>query len=262
MQECSLDLDSPGAEAPPRLWAEVPLHPATDAPRALGAIRAGLSLKRAGDMGRCAADPSRFAPGREAFLRSAGLSAYPLYACRQVHSRTVLAVGDAAPDELDRAEADGLLTDRPGLLLTVTVADCLPIFLVDPGRGVIGLLHSGWRGTGIVQNAVELMRSRYGCLPEDLHVTIGPGIGGCCYRVDPQRAALFGSRFGQGAVRLDAGAPYLDLRAANLGLLEAMGVRRVTVVRDCTACTPQLASYRRDGARFVRMLAFIGAAGA
>jgi YfiH family protein len=254
MQECTLDLD----QAP--LTAAVPLSPG--AAHAPWLIRAGISLKRAGDMGRVTANPRLFPPARTALLQAAGLADYKVFACRQVHSQTVLKVGDSSPEELGLREADGLLTDRPDALLTVTVADCLPIFLADPLRGVIGLLHSGWRGTGIVERAVELMRSDYGCPPEALAVTIGPGIGSCCYRVEEQRADTFRRLFGEAAVRRRNEDPYLDLRAANLHLLDRLGVRNVTVVRDCTACTPQLASYRRDGASFVRMLAFIGAAGA
>jgi len=229
--------------------------------RAAG-ILAGLSLKSAGDMGRSDAEPRPFLPERAEFLRSAGLEGYRVYACRQVHSQAVLAVGGQSPEELDRLQADGLVTDRPGVLLTATVADCLPIYLADPRRGVIGLLHSGFRGTGIVEQAVTLLEQAYGCAPRDLWVTIGPGIGSCCYRVDGERAALFRSRFGECAVRRQGEHPHLDLRAANLALLARLGVRRVTVVRDCTACAPQLASFRRDGAPFVRMLAFIGVAGA
>jgi hypothetical protein len=225
-------------------------------------VCAGISLKGAGDMGRSAEDSGRFSPGRAAFLRAAGLAGRRVFASRQVHSQEVLVVGEGSPDEVNRVEADGLLTDRPDALLTVTVADCLPIFLVDPERGVIGLLHSGWQGTGIVERAVRLLASAYGSDPAALRVTIGPGIGGCCYRVDAERAALFRRRFGDDAVRAHDDGPHLDLRAANLALLERLGVSHVTVVRDCTACSPPLASYRRDGAAFVRMLAFIGAAGA
>jgi YfiH family protein len=256
MQECTLDL----THAP--LAAEVPLPLPPSARYGRWPIRAGISLKRAGDMGRTAADPRLFGPDRAVFLRAAGLADYEVFACRQVHSRTVLEVGDSSPETISLLEADGLLADRPGALLTVTVADCLPIFLADPVRGVIGLLHSGWQGTGIIERAVELMGRSYGCPPEALSVAIGPGIGSCCYRVEEQRASSFRGAFGEAAIRVRDGKPYLDLRAANLRLLDRLGVRNVTVVRDCTACVPQLASYRRDGPSFVRMVAFIGAADA
>ena len=67
----------------------------------------------------------------------------------------------------------------------------LPIFLVDPVTGAFGLVHSGWKGTGIVHAALESMMAAFGTDPRDVSVTIGPGIGPCCYRVPEERARVF-----------------------------------------------------------------------
>ena len=86
---------------------------------------------------------------------------------------------------LDYSDVDGLVTDEPGLCLTTFYADCVPLFFLDPVKKVIGLSHSGWRGTvgKIGKKTVEVMRSEYGCHPEDILAAIGPSICQTCYEV-------------------------------------------------------------------------------
>jgi YfiH family protein len=140
------------------------------------------------------------------------------------------------------------------------VADCLPILVYDRRGGAFALLHSGWRGTGIVTEGVRVLRERFGAEPDCLAAVIGPGIGACCYAVDAERAELFRRQFGEGTVReAPDGRTFLDLRAANAVLLEAAGVREVHAAAECTACTAGLSSFRREGPGFARMVAFIGA---
>jgi copper oxidase (laccase) domain-containing protein len=123
-------------------------------------------------------------------------------------------------------------------------------------------VHSGWKGTGIVVEAVRAMTIEFGSRAADIAVTIGPGIGPCCYTVPIERHEQFRADFGDRAVQrgLD-GSFRLDLRAANAALLEREGVGQVSIVADCTSCNPQLGSFRREGPGFTRMLAFIGAGG-
>jgi hypothetical protein len=155
-------------------------------------------------------------------------------------------------------EGDGLLSPRGEAVLAVTVGDCLPIFLADRRTGSFGILHSGWKGTGILASAVEMLRGRSGARPGDISVTLGPGIGSCCYEVESARYALFLRRYGPTSVRRLRDRLFLDLQAANLQILEEAGVEEVTVVRACSSCTSALSSFRRDGPSFARMLAFIG----
>ncbi len=180
-------------------------------------------------------------------------------AVRQVHSRRVLVVDGREPADLEAEEADGLVSSGRDVLLTVTVADCLPIFLADPDAGAFAVVHAGWRGTGIAAVAVQLMTG-LGARPERISAVIGPGIGPCCYSVPEERYAVFLSEFGEAAALRGAdGRFFVDLRRANLSVLEAAGVTRVSVVTDCTCCTPALGSFRRQGPKdFTRMLAFIG----
>ncbi len=217
----------------------------------------GISLLPAGDM---ALSRRAAFPDRARFLAALGVPADRVFALRQVHSRRVVVLAGLAPQDLEATEADGMLSDRQDVLLTVTVADCLPIVLVDTRRGVFGIVHSGWKGTGIAAEAVRLMRESFGTRPPDIAVTIGPGIGACCYRVPGERAALFEAEHGPGTVVYGAdGTPRLDLRAANVALLERAGVENIAVASDCTCCTPDLASFRRQGAaQFTLMLAYVG----
>ena len=100
---------------------------------------------------------------------------------RQVHGRAVLRVTAAGA----AGDADGLATDRQGLMLGVLTADCVPVLLVDTQLRAVAAVHAGWRGTatGIVGAAVQAMQDQFGSEPEDLLATVGPSIGPCCYQV-------------------------------------------------------------------------------
>jgi YfiH family protein len=234
------------------LWAPIPIDDT-------GVFHAGLSLAAAGDMGLNAPGS---AGRRDAFLRSLGWRGSDAYAVRQVHSRKIAPVDAMSPAECAVLEADGMACAAVDKLLTVTVADCLPLFVADRRSGTYTLVHSGWKGTGIVRAAVNLMKTEYGSAGRDLRAVIGPGIGACCYRVSRERWEEFRGEFGPAAVcgaRVGEDDDYrLDLRRANVELLRGEGVSDIAVVVDCTACSPALGSFRRQGPQaFTRMLAFM-----
>ena len=193
------------------------IEPVTMRPFASGVLAvpvneafAGLvSLRTMGDMR---------APGalRE-FLGRAGLAPARLRRVLQVHSRRVVADvtrGRLAPPAGRRRQvpgmqwapvpADGLIAGprsaAAGVTLMVTAADCVPILVAAPG-GAYALLHSGWRGTGIVAAAVDGLRRRFAVAPSSLSVVLGPAIGACCYQVDAARYRCFRDRYGSAAVR-------------------------------------------------------------
>ena len=85
--------------------------------------------------------------------------------------------------ERDYSDVDGLITNEPEVVLTTFFADCVPIFLVDPVKNAIGLVHSGWRGTvgKISQAAILRMQEEYGSRPEDILAAVGPSICQDCY---------------------------------------------------------------------------------
>src|SRR5690606_25438459 len=90
--------------------------------------------------------------------------------------------------------ADGHATMLADLLLAVSVADCIPVSLVDPGRRAIALLHAGWRGVaaGIITEGIAALRRLAGSSPADLHLHLGPAICGSCYEVGPEVYAALG----------------------------------------------------------------------
>jgi YfiH family protein len=150
------------------------------------------------------------------------------------------------------AHCDVLVTDRPGLPLLGTFADCYPLLLFDPGRRVLALAHAGWRGTtaGVAAAAVQALVAEYGCRPSDLVAGLGPGICGTCYEVGSDVAV----RFDPAVVSRREGRYFLDLGAALRRQLETAGVGAavIHVHPACTRETPELASHRRcpDGTRF------------
>jgi len=150
-------------------------------------------------------------------------------------------------------DADGHVTDSKGILLGVTVADCVPVFLVDPGERVVGLLHAGWRGAaaGILELGIELLGDEFGSLPEDIHLHLGPAICGECYEVGSEvHIAL-------GLPEPDGPGP-VDLRGhlASRALAAGVGEARITESAWCTLCegSPFFSHRRGDSGRQVGFL--------
>jgi copper oxidase (laccase) domain-containing protein len=146
------------------------------------------------------------------------------------------------------------------------VADSLPVFLLDKEKGYWAALHSGWKGTGIVLKALEIMKNA-GTATEAIAAVLGPCIQSCCYCVDEERAKQFETKFGRplpddpmGPVtRRDESHWYINLQAANARLLSAAGVRHISYCTDCTFTDPGLGSFRREGGQsYTRMIAMAG----
>lgn len=229
-----------------------------------GVVSCALSLASAGDQGF---DEAGRGPGRPALFRSLGLEPERVAARRQTHFREVLVLDPSAPvpgfSELP--PGDGLVVGDGGPHLSVTVADCLPVYLLDTRSGAYAVLHSGWKGTGIVAVALRLMAEAWGTSPASVAAVLGPCIRGCCYEVDVDRAASFRGEFGSlptplgPCVREAEGRFFIDLQAANAGLLAAAGVEHAAVCQNCTFEDGRLGSYRRQGpAGFTRMVAVVG----
>lgn len=105
----------------------------------------------------------------------------------QVHGIRVAAYSNRHPFHAPPAEgfedvADAMVTDIPGIFLTLQVADCQPVFLVDPVRSVVAAVHSGWRGSigNIAGRTVHVMVDAFGCRLENIFAGIGPSLGPCC----------------------------------------------------------------------------------
>lgn len=172
-----------------------------------------------------------------------------LVTLHQVHSAKAISV--SAPTPLDaRPEADALVTDRPGLLLGILTADCVPILFADPARGVVGAAHAGWKGAlgGIAEATIEAMTS-LGATREGIACAIGPCIGRASYEVsegferpflerDPEDIRFF-SAGRTGHLQFDI-AGYVSARLA------AAGIGTITMLDEDTCSQPErFFSYRR-----------------
>jgi YfiH family protein len=194
-------------------------------------------------------------------LSDAWPDAARLAMARQVHSTRVLEA-DGRTGYI--GEADALIANRPGLLIGIRTADCVPILLADARRRAVASVHAGWRGTAgeIARHALEALRRTYGTEAADVHVAIGPAIGPCCYEVGPEVARRFAAWFEE--LRGINRPVKIDLPAANrLQLIDA-GVppEQIYSGAPCTFCAAdQFYSYRREGSRAGRMIAAIGIRG-
>lgn len=169
----------------------------------------------------------------------------------QVHGRHVAV---AAPGE-PRSEGDGIVTDQPDVVLLVRAADCVPVLLADPAAGVLGAAHAGRPGVaaGVVPATVAAMRDLGA---RDVTAWIGPHVCGACYEVpadlqDEVAAAVPATR-----ATTSWGTPSLDLGAGVRAQLEEAGAQVVDVAA-CTRESPDLFSYRRDGAGSGRLAGLI-----
>jgi polyphenol oxidase len=216
-----------------------------------------LSLASQGSMKQ--GDPACVS-NRDAFLLGLGIEAERARSLSLAHSRSVVFLSG---NEDAALPADGILLREPSLAATLTVADCMPIWILDRESGAFGLLHSGWRGTGILAVAIRNLLGRFGSNPASISVILGPAIGSCCYNVPIERAEAFASEHGEKAVSKSGGEWRLDLRAANVAIAESAGVGHLLSIEACTSCDERLGSYRRQGpVSFTRMLAVCGSSGA
>jgi YfiH family protein len=214
---------------------------------------------------------------------------WPSVAMRQIHSSAIHCVTELPQQPL---AGDGLITDRPGILLSVRVADCLPVLLADPVRRAVGAFHAGWRGTlaRIVEKGVGELRRQFGSDPADLKAAIGPGIHRCCYEVGEDfrdkfaaqfsyADALFEEVFSSDPVHrkypllfMNMRAPghgdppstlHLDLVEANRRQLLDAGVSEQNIWTSdlCTSCRTDLFfSHRKEKGVTGRMMGAIGIA--
>lgn len=183
-----------------------------------------------------------------------------------VHVVTPEDLGPEWPAEkpLHRQYVDGMVTDIPDVLLTVFGGDCPSVYIADPVRKAIGLVHAGWKGTlgKIPAVAIANMVVRFDCDPGDMYAAIGPGICRDCYEMGDEVYDAFARQWSSGdaemifsrypAVDADGneipgGKYHLDLREANrLTLLRAgIPADHISVSNVCTRCNADIFySYR------------------
>lgn len=166
----------------------------------------------------------------------------------QVHDSKIKVVGKedrgkGIVRESDIIGYDALVTDKEEVALVTFYADCVPVFLFDPEKRVIALVHSGWRGTvkEISRETIKLMEARFGCNPERLEAVIGPSIGSCCFEVDSEvhsefiRAIPYSENF---CTEAENGKWKIDLKSIIRFSMNESGVNlnNICISNYCTKC--------------------------
>ncbi|SLN50224.1 peptidoglycan editing factor PgeF [Pseudooctadecabacter jejudonensis] len=176
-----------------------------------------------------------------------GVPLHALMGVHQVHSPDVVTITSPTPD---RPKADALVTNQPGLALSILTADCQPVLFADPNAGVIGAAHAGWKGAlaGVLENTLTAMES-LGANRANTTAIIGPSISQRAYEVGPEffedfitQDPAFARFFAQGT----GDRMMFDLPALGLYRLREAGVGHAEWTRHCTYSDPdRFFSYRR-----------------
>lgn len=215
-------------------------------------------------------DPARVRENRRRFARAVGFDEQMVVCGQQVHGNRVAYVDEgSAGAGYERAETavpavDGLVTDRPGVILWLVFADCVPVLAFDPTRPAVGIAHAGWRGTvsGIARELLRTMAEHVGSRPADVLVAVGPSIGPCCYEIGDDVVAATRQAFADlPPLTTVGGRMSLDLWQANHRRLTEAGVgtSRIALCGLCTRChADEFYSHRGQRGRAGRMAAVIG----
>jgi purine-nucleoside/S-methyl-5'-thioadenosine phosphorylase / adenosine deaminase len=243
---------------------------------------------------------------RKGFLGALSAGGFDLAEVHQIHSTLVFRVlrarggklqylpsGYSLPSRTGRPtpQGDALITNEPGILLSVRSADCVPVLLLDPERRAVAAIHAGWKGMlgCIAEKTVGEMRRLFGSRPAAMFAAIGPSIRACCYEVGEDLAGAFCGRFAEGDrfVREPpedrrgrdpypppfvsqkppghgtdrAPRPHLDLVAAARYQLRRAGLlsSHIELADFCTSCRADLFfSHRKEGSHTGRLMAVIG----
>jgi hypothetical protein len=212
-------------------------------------LKVFMSEKKDGNMKLFASD---FDFNRKKYLEKVGLKYENLVSAKLEHGNQVAIVkslGSLEGQKVLPGYCDGLLSNDKDIILSVTSADCLPIFLFDPTKKVIGILHCGWRSVakGIIEKALNKMKNNFQSDLRDVLIGIGPGIQKCHFEVGKDFLKNFEGydRF----VSNKKGRKFFDLKGVAVEKLIFLGIREVNIEIDqrCTYCEEGLYSYRRDG---------------
>jgi YfiH family protein len=227
-----------------------PHWPGAPGVRAVCTVRAGgvsrppyASLNLASHVGDAPAD---VANNRRLLREQLALPAEPLW-LNQVHGTCVLDADAMAADS--QAPADAAVTRRPGRVLAVMVADCLPILLAQRDGSAVGVAHAGWRGlaAGVIERTVEALADS----GAQLQAWLGPAISAAHFEVGDEVRAAFLAHQQQAAVCFTANARgrwQCDLAALARQRLTALGIPSIGAAGLCTMSDPErFYSYRRDG---------------
>lgn len=181
---------------------------------------------------------------------------------KQVHGVRVVLAGRAPGGSIPTG--DGLVSSEPGVMGTVTVADCVPVFVLDPVSACWGLLHAGWRGVAaaVIKEGLRVMKETLEADLEKVGIYLGPSICASCYEVGPEVARVLAKVSKSGVEKRSGNRNYANLRHLLAVQAASCGVPRENIFTSayCTRCRNDLFySFRAEGRRALgRMWAFMG----
>jgi YfiH family protein len=186
-------------------------------------------------------EQKRVLENRNRALKALGKDPKSVFDVWQVHGTEVIVTQAPRNPAHPHDRADAILTNTPGLILMMRFADCVPIYLFDSIRMVIGIAHAGWQGTinGIIPTTISAMRAKFGSKPADILAGIGPAIGPDHYQIGEDVASRVRSTFGGEAtylLKIVNETIYFNLWEANKLQLERSGVKNIENSNLCTAC--------------------------
>jgi hypothetical protein len=196
---------------------------------------------------------------RRDFLNRRGLAARPVVAAGLSHGSKVAVVRHA--EEIIPG-CDGLITDNPGLILSITVADCLPLYFYDPVKKVIAISHAGWRGVlaDIASETIRALKTNFQSAPADIQAFIGPHLRSCHFGVQDDVSKMFSGY--RDFMDSREGRYFIDLAAIVKNQLTGQGLSEpnIGISQDCSYClSDRYFSHRRDRTADIEaMLAYIG----
>ena len=172
----------------------------------------------------------------------------------QVHSNKVKWINSGGSYKF----VDGLITSNNNIVLTLKVADCVPVYFYNLDKNIIGLVHAGWRGivTEIIPNTIEILK-KYGANIDNTYIYMGPSIQRCCYEVGNEVAKLFDE---DAKIKINSKKYKIDLKKQISLQLRKLGAPKnnIKVSLICSYESSFCQSYRRDGSSSERMHALIG----
>lgn len=204
---------------------------------------------------------------RDITLDDLDLTRYTIAFSRQAHTDRVVDLKTLEDvEQLNNSDepVDALITQLKNVALFTVYADCTPVYVVDRVKKVIGLAHSGWRGTvgRIAPKMIAMMQEHYGTELKDLAVVLGPSISMPCFEVGEEVREQFEEQFGpvEGMVDLSYDKPHVDVRKGIEASLLKMGIHKeqIEISTYCTYTESEtFYSYRRDGQTAGRMAAVL-----
>ena len=228
--------------------------------------RGGVSPEPWGSLnvgGTVGDDLERVKKNRHLSFAALGRNPESVFEVWQVHSADAVCANAPRPEGESLRQADIILTDRPDITLFMRFADCVPVLLHDPRKGVVGVAHAGWMGTlrDVAASTVNAMKAQYGSNPADILAAIGPSIGPDHYEIGADVILQVMQKFGddsESVLKSNNGKIHFDLWKTNQLLLERAGVGKIEVAGICTAChTDDWFSHRAEKGRTGRFGALI-----